>query len=64
MNTPSRTAAKLSKISFILVYVMSSLDLTEKAGNNKQEETQNEEQESLYFLRNIKAIKWVDADKM
>jgi len=31
MNTPSRTAAKLSKTSFILVYIMSSL--------NKQETT-------------------------
>jgi hypothetical protein len=38
---------------------MSSLDLTEEAGNNRREETQNEEQESLYFLQNIKTIKWV-----
>lgn len=59
MNTPSRTAAKLSKTSFILVYIMSSLDLTDEAGNNRREETQNEEQESLYFLQNIKAIKWL-----
>jgi len=59
MNTPSRTAAKLSKTSFILVYIMSSLDITEEAGNNRREETQNEEQKNLYFLQNIKAIKWV-----
>jgi hypothetical protein len=59
MNTPFRTAAKLLKTSFISVYVMSSLDLTDKAGNNRREETQNEEQESLYFLKNIKAVKWV-----
>jgi hypothetical protein len=59
MNTPSRTAVKLSKTSFILVYIMSSLDLTEAAGNNRREETQNEEQESSYFLQNFKSIKWV-----
>jgi len=32
---------------------MPSLDFTEQAGKNKREETQNEEQESLYFLQNI-----------
>jgi len=51
MNTPSRTAAKLSKTRFILVHIMPSLDLTEQARDNKREETQNEQQESLYFLK-------------
>lgn len=32
---------------------MPSLGLTEQAGNNKREESQNEEQESLYILQNI-----------
>jgi hypothetical protein len=59
MNTPSRTAAKLSKTSFILVYITSSLDLTNEAGNNRREETQNEEQEILYVLQNVKTIKLV-----
>jgi hypothetical protein len=30
---------------------MPSLDLTEQARDNKREETQNEQQESLYFLK-------------
>jgi hypothetical protein len=59
MNTPSRTAAKLSKTSIILVYIMSSLDLTDEAGNNRREKTQNEEKQSFYFLQHIKAINWV-----